>query len=388
MNSAMTGANLGPSLMPSASGKGRSLSSEITADGLKSTDFNAIFSQEVNSTGDLAGLEQFLSADQLSALRTLLANGNELPVSADIADGTLLGNPALLQLMVQLSGEIDATESSSVTGGSAKSVGAQFSLADLQSMLLRQQGGRGKGEALAADSGAKPINPTSLLLPKAEIPLELQTTKPALLLADISTALTPGNAVNSSASFSSLLSGMEPIASQRLGLSATLPNGMEQLSSQRSGLSTLSPITLTTGEKGWDNVLSNRIMWMVGKQMQNASLQITPRHLGPIDIQVSVQNEQTSVSFVAQNAVVKEALEAAIPRLREMFSDSNLQLVNVDVGQREAGQSSSSADRFNPGSGGGTGSGHANGLEQSGDEEGVSQSPGIVTGIGLVDDYA
>jgi len=40
---------------------------------------------------------------------------------------------------------------------------------------------------------------------------------------------------------------------------------------------------------------------------------------------------------MAQHGVVKEALEMAIPRLREMFGESNLQLVNVDVGQRNAG---------------------------------------------------
>ena len=137
MSSAMTGANLGPSLMPFSPGKGRSLSSEITADGLKDTDFNAIFSQEVISSDNLPGLEQLLSADQLLALRRFLEDGNELPVSADIADGTLLGNPALLQLMVQLSGEIDAKESLSITDGSAKSLGAQFSFADLKAMLLR-----------------------------------------------------------------------------------------------------------------------------------------------------------------------------------------------------------------------------------------------------------
>lgn len=370
MSSAMTGANLGPSLMPSSSGKGRLLSSEITTDGLKGIDFNAIFSQEAIPADNLPGFAQFLSADQLSALRRLLADGNGLPVSADIADEAVLGNPALLQLIIQLSGEADAKESLAITQGSARSLGVPFSLADLKSLLLQQQGGSAKGGGLTAEPGTKSLDPASLLLPTVVIPLEPQAIKPTLLSTELSTALSAGNTAANTASFASML------------------NGLDSLASQRTGLSVPPPITLPAGEKGWDNVLSNRIMWMVGKQMQSASLQITPRHLGPIDIQVSVQNEQTSISFVAQNAAVKEALEAAIPRLREMFFDSNLQLLNVDVGQREAGHSSGSADRFNPGGGDTTGPGSVPGLGQSGDEEGVSPSPGVVTDIGLVDDYA
>ena len=40
------------------------------------------------------------------------------------------------------------------------------------------------------------------------------------------------------------------------------------------------------------------------------------------------------MTFTAQHAAVREALEASIPRLREMFQEHNLQLANVDVGQR------------------------------------------------------
>lgn len=119
------------------------------------------------------------------------------------------------------------------------------------------------------------------------------------------------------------------------------------------------PIDLPPGHKGWDQAIGERMMWMIGNRVQAAEVRITPPHLGPIDIRISVQNDQTSVSFVAQHAVVREALEASIPRLREMLGESNLQLANVDVGQRDANEQRGSANffqnAFNSGYGGAEG---------------------------------
>lgn len=369
MSSAMTGASIGPSLMPSSQGKGRSMSAEISAEGLEGTEFKGLFSGLIASGEGLSEVAQSLSVDQLAALKGLLANGNELPVSAEFAEGSLLGNPALLQLLAQLTSE-GGGGSQSYLDGASSSVGAKLNLADLKAMLLHQPVGGGQGEAMLAEQGGKPINPASLLFTKGEIPLELQNLKPAMLSADISSLVSQGSSSGAAAPFSSLLSGLE------------------QLSAQRTASSAPAPITIPTGEKGWDNVLGNRIMWMVGKQMQQASIQITPRHLGPIDIQVSVQNDQTNVSFVAQNGIAKEALEAAIPRLRELFADSNLQLVNVDVGHRETGSEKSSAERFSEGGGAHEGSEQPGGLAGSEEEAGDSDSRQIGSGIGLVDDYA
>jgi len=106
------------------------------------------------------------------------------------------------------------------------------------------------------------------------------------------------------------------------------------------------PIDLPPGHKGWDQAIGERMMWMIGNRVQAAEVRITPPHLGPIDIRISIQNDQTSVSFVAQHAVVREALEASIPRLREMLGESNLQLANVDVGQRDASEQRGSANFF------------------------------------------
>jgi flagellar hook-length control protein FliK len=126
----------------------------------------------------------------------------------------------------------------------------------------------------------------------------------------------------------------------------TAISGLAQLPNvQANGvLSTPPPITAAMGGEAWGQAMGERIMWMAGKGMQAASIRINPPHLGPIQVQLSVQNDQANVQMLVQHGVVKEALEAAMPRLREMLNESNLQLVNVDVNHREnPGQSSGTA---------------------------------------------
>lgn len=144
------------------------------------------------------------------------------------------------------------------------------------------------------------------------------------------------------------------------------------------------------GEASWERGLGEKILWMAGRSSQSASIQLNPRHLGPIDIQLSLQHDQASVTFSAQHAVVRDALEAAIPRLREMFADNNLQLVNVDVGQREHGGNPELAQPFHDrsaGDGSGSGDRMREGDGRQAEEPGPGQ-PGIRLGRGILDDYA
>lgn len=87
-------------------------------------------------------------------------------------------------------------------------------------------------------------------------------------------------------------------------------------------------------EAGWSQALGERLVLMAGREQQTAEIKLNPAHLGPLEVKLSLQQDQASVSFLSQHAPVREALEQAIPRLREMFNQQDLQLVNVDVGQR------------------------------------------------------
>lgn len=90
-------------------------------------------------------------------------------------------------------------------------------------------------------------------------------------------------------------------------------------------------VAVPLGQAGWDRALGEQVQWMVGNRLQGAEIRLNPAHLGPMEVRIQMQNDQANITFTAQHGVTREALEAAIPRLREMFGESGLQLNNVTV---------------------------------------------------------
>ncbi len=87
-------------------------------------------------------------------------------------------------------------------------------------------------------------------------------------------------------------------------------------------------------DPAWGQELSQRVTWMVRQEAQAAEIRINPPHLGPIEVRVSMAQDQVNVAFTAQHTVAREALDAAIPRLRDMLQDQGLTLAQADVGQQ------------------------------------------------------
>ena len=84
----------------------------------------------------------------------------------------------------------------------------------------------------------------------------------------------------------------------------------------------------------WQQAFGDKVLWLVNRQVQEAELKLNPAHLGSIDVKVSVQHDQASVVFSSQNGMVRDMVEAAIPRLRDMLNEAGLTLVNVDVSDK------------------------------------------------------
>lgn len=88
------------------------------------------------------------------------------------------------------------------------------------------------------------------------------------------------------------------------------------------------------GRPGWSEDLGERVVWMTGKGVQSAELQLNPQHLGPVEVRIDLKQDQASIQFVAHHAGVRDAIEAAIPKLREMLGAQQLNLADVSVAQQ------------------------------------------------------
>ena len=83
--------------------------------------------------------------------------------------------------------------------------------------------------------------------------------------------------------------------------------------------------------KAWNNVLSSRAIWMAREGIQQAALKLNPVNLGPVEVRLNMHKEQANITFIAHNAATRDALELALPKLRESFLENGLELTGADV---------------------------------------------------------
>jgi flagellar hook-length control protein FliK len=92
------------------------------------------------------------------------------------------------------------------------------------------------------------------------------------------------------------------------------------------------------GTPGWTEEVGNRVAWLANRSESKAELVLTPPQMGRIEVSLSVKGDQATASFVSSNPVVREALEAALPRLREVLADAGIQLGQAQVSAENARQ--------------------------------------------------
>ncbi len=179
-----------------------------------------------------------------------------------------------------------------------------------------------------------------------------------------------------------------PGGEQPVGPSSALAPGVTgptASAGEQASTAKMPPVNIPVGEKGWDQSIGERITWMLGNRIQQAEVRLSPPHLGPLEIRVSVHNDQASVSIAAPHVLTREAIEAAIPRLREMMLEGNLNLVNVNVEDRSPGQHNTAGQ---PGEGSDQASARAQGQETSDKISNPETERPRTATRGLVDDYA
>ena len=77
-------------------------------------------------------------------------------------------------------------------------------------------------------------------------------------------------------------------------------------------------------------------------------LNLHPAELGRMSISVSTEGNETRVAFVVETSQARQAVETALPRLRDMLEDAGLSLSDSDVSEQRDPQAG--ADEKGPGS--------------------------------------
>ncbi len=137
----------------------------------------------------------------------------------------------------------------------------------------------------------------------------------------------------------------------------------------------------------WGQALGQKVTYMANNKLQEAKITLNPEKLGPIQVKLTVDKDQHAhVSMVAQHGTTREAIENAMPRLKEMLEAAGIGFGSFDV-RDENGSSEQSLANQNGQSGSGQSSGGllADGEEVEADGNGMVQT---VSSDNLVDFYA
>jgi flagellar hook-length control protein FliK len=81
----------------------------------------------------------------------------------------------------------------------------------------------------------------------------------------------------------------------------------------------------------WNDALGERVLFMKNMDLKTAEIRVVPKELGPITVHLSVDDGVADLRFAAHHAVTRDAIELAMPRLRDMLGDNGLSLGNATV---------------------------------------------------------
>lgn len=195
-------------------------------------------------------------------------------------------------------------------GAPAGRTGA-FDIGQLE-QLLAAQPATGENAPRPTDAGAvsirAPVDPAAL-------------TSPA---ADANFAAAMGSAADLQAAATELQATAAPL--QAVSAPPAALNQIQSAASQPT-----DRIAPNVGAPGWNQALGQKVVWMVQGAQQSATLTLNPPDLGPLQIVLNVSNNSATAEFTAAQPEVRQALETAMPRLRDMLNDAGIQLSHANV---------------------------------------------------------
>ena len=99
----------------------------------------------------------------------------------------------------------------------------------------------------------------------------------------------------------------------------------------RSSLSGFPPLQPLGPAHAWTTGLGDRLLTLAGPGTHSARLKLHPESLGTLDIEIKIADNTAQVWFGTQHSHTREAIEASLPQLREMFAEQGIRLAHAQV---------------------------------------------------------
>ncbi|MBJ9669098.1 flagellar hook-length control protein FliK [Burkholderia cenocepacia] len=297
-------------------------------------------------------------AAALAAAAAVQAQLQARPAPATPADAATAAAAAaaVTAQKTAVSGQPDAT--ATLADHAAKDATAQptdpaSSRDALQAALAKLTGGAGAitipatgtaGAATPTAPAATASNAAAPLTPKVPtFDRTLADAKGALATQQTPTQVTPqtlqadANAQSGAQhALAAASNATDPAASATLAAGATAAAAAQanlQLSPAAGAIAAANAHALAphVGTADWTDALSQKVVFLSNAHQQSAELTLNPPDLGPLQVVLRVADNHAHALFVSQHAQVRDAVEAALPKLREAMEAGGLGLGSATV---------------------------------------------------------
>ncbi len=178
---------------------------------------------------------------------------------------------------------------------------------------------QGEGEAAAAPVGRSGKDSASAAAPTA------------ILAADTASAKTEAKSAVAIRPSEVLAAPHDPNDAATMALQTAAAVAPAHAAAAQTGSSTAFRIVAPLGDHRWQDAIGDSLVLMTGQQQNRAELVLTPPQLGRVEVSLTMTGDQANALFVSANPAVREALESALPRLRELLADAGI-VLNSQVG--------------------------------------------------------
>ena len=121
-------------------------------------------------------------------------------------------------------------------------------------------------------------------------------------------------------------------------LTSSLNPASNNISSMSLATMPQTEIAEPFGKPAWAQGMGKQILWMANQNISSAEIRLNPAHLGPIEVRLDISDDQINVALSSRHAVVREAMEMALPKLREMFDSNGMSLADTDISHQSFAQ--------------------------------------------------
>jgi flagellar hook-length control protein FliK len=198
---------------------------------------------------------------------------------------------------------------------------------------------------LATDSKGRSLQ-NSGLLPKTDVSAEAGgrgASTPAFLLQgrELAAAVIGARGAGAGQALQALQGEPGNNAAQQAGQGLHTHGAMHILRHAPTPQPTMPqlPVHTPAGQQAWAEDVGNQVRWMLGRAESKAELVLTPPNLGKLEVSIHLNGDQTTAQFVASSQAARDALERAMPQLREILQQAGIMLgdANVSTSQQGAG---------------------------------------------------